>query len=204
MGQTRESIDKGAAQEKCPIAPKQDPRVQRSRKLLVEAFRALIGEDSYADVSVAEIAQRARVNRGTFYAHFTDKEDLAKTMLREDLIEALSPHFSRKTPLNAEHLTRVGEVLFEFVGRLLLSCPTQVDAFLPVLTKTMQESIQTLVGDWIDFDRSALARFPSHDKEAITTVITWSLYGGALRWSARIDRPPARQAVQEIVTLLLR
>jgi AcrR family transcriptional regulator len=53
-----------------------DLRVRRTRKLLREALVALVEERGYDNVTVRDIAQRAMVNRATFYAHFDDKYDL--------------------------------------------------------------------------------------------------------------------------------
>ena len=51
-----------------------DPRVQRTRQLLLEAFMALVQEKhTIHSISIQEIATRATVNRATFYAHFADK-----------------------------------------------------------------------------------------------------------------------------------
>ncbi|GAA4071660.1 TetR/AcrR family transcriptional regulator [Nonomuraea soli] len=53
-----------------------DLRVRRTRKLLREALIELVGERGYDTVTVRDIAERAMVNRATFYAHFDDKYDL--------------------------------------------------------------------------------------------------------------------------------
>ena len=50
-----------------------DPRVQRTRQLLLEAFMALVQEKrNIHSISIQVIARRATVNRATFYAHFED------------------------------------------------------------------------------------------------------------------------------------
>lgn len=53
-----------------------DKRAIRSRQLLRGAFLGLLREKRYEDISVQDIIERAGVARSTFYAHFTDKEDL--------------------------------------------------------------------------------------------------------------------------------
>jgi AcrR family transcriptional regulator len=53
-----------------------DRRVRKTRKALRDALVELILEKGYAAVTVGDIADRADVGRTTFYAHFTDKEDL--------------------------------------------------------------------------------------------------------------------------------
>ncbi len=42
----------------------------------MEAFIGLLGEQGFEKVTIHEIADRANVNRGTVYLHFTDKFDL--------------------------------------------------------------------------------------------------------------------------------
>lgn len=55
---------------------KQDRRVRRTRRLLIEALLALIMENGYSKLTVQDILDRADVGRSTFYAHFRDREAL--------------------------------------------------------------------------------------------------------------------------------
>lgn len=58
-----------------------DRRVQRTRQALFAALMALLMEKSYADITVADIADRANVGRATFYLHYKDKDDLLASNL---------------------------------------------------------------------------------------------------------------------------
>jgi AcrR family transcriptional regulator len=60
-----------------------DVRVQRTRELLVQALFELTVEKGFAAVTVSDIAERARVNRSTFYRHYLDKYDLLSKYLDE-------------------------------------------------------------------------------------------------------------------------
>lgn len=54
-----------------------DRRVQRTKRMLRSALAQLIEEKQGIDnVTVAELTERADLNRGTFYAHYSDKNDL--------------------------------------------------------------------------------------------------------------------------------
>ncbi len=53
-----------------------DPRVARTRRSLQEALLGLARERPLDEIPVADIAERAGVNRSSFYQHYADKETL--------------------------------------------------------------------------------------------------------------------------------
>src|SRR5260370_37666296 len=59
-----------------------DPRVRRTRQLLQQALLELMQEKRFASITVHDIAERATVNRATFYAHFEDKYHLLDFIIR--------------------------------------------------------------------------------------------------------------------------
>jgi AcrR family transcriptional regulator len=62
---------------------KEDPRVKRTRKVLVHAFGELLTDKRFSAITVQDIAERAEVNRVTFYGHFSDKYAILEYWLRE-------------------------------------------------------------------------------------------------------------------------
>lgn len=62
---------------------------QRSIRLLEEALTLLIAEKPYDKITVSDIARRADLNRGTFYAHFDSVDQLMRQTM-DDLTEKLS------------------------------------------------------------------------------------------------------------------
>ena len=53
-----------------------DPRIARTRGLLQDALLALARERDLDEIAVADIADRATINRSTFYQHYADKDTL--------------------------------------------------------------------------------------------------------------------------------
>lgn len=53
-----------------------DKRVERSRRLLIEALLELMIDHPYKKITVAHIAEQSGVARPTFYLHFHSKDDL--------------------------------------------------------------------------------------------------------------------------------
>ena len=71
-----------------------DHRVRVTKMLIRRAFTDMIGKMSIERISVKELCQRAGINRGTFYAHYTDIYDLRDKLEQEmmtDFQRALEP-----------------------------------------------------------------------------------------------------------------
>lgn len=68
----------------------EDPRIRKTRRAIVQAYLDLCSEGGGPASTVASIAERAEVNRATFYRHFEDKEDLAERGLGLYLGELLA------------------------------------------------------------------------------------------------------------------
>ena len=56
---------------------------EQTRRLLLDAARALFAERGYAGTATEEIVQRAGVTRGALYHQFRDKEDLFRAVYEE-------------------------------------------------------------------------------------------------------------------------
>jgi len=72
-------------------AKAEDRRVQRTRKLLLDALMELMLEKGYETVTIQDIIDRANVGRSTFYAHYLDKEALLLSGF-EQLRQFLTQH----------------------------------------------------------------------------------------------------------------
>lgn len=66
-----------------------DPRVLRTRQLLKEAFVDLLQEMDIEKLSVNRLAERATINRVTFYLHYKDISDMLDKMA-DEVIEDVS------------------------------------------------------------------------------------------------------------------
>lgn len=60
-----------------------DRRVRKTKKLLENALAELLSEKPLKSITVREIAERADINRGTFYLHYKDVYDMAEKIQNE-------------------------------------------------------------------------------------------------------------------------
>lgn len=66
-----------------------DRRVRKTKKQLRLALMALMAEKSAKSISVRELAERADINRGTFYIHYRDVGDLLQR-LEDEMADRLT------------------------------------------------------------------------------------------------------------------
>ena len=57
-----------------------DRRVRKTKKQLRQALMHLMAEKPSRSISVRELAERADINRGTFYIHYKDVGDLLQRL----------------------------------------------------------------------------------------------------------------------------
>lgn len=67
---------------------------QRSIRLLKEAFMELLAEKPYESITVSNVARKADLNRGTFYAHFDNVDDLMRSVM-SDTADTISEFLSK-------------------------------------------------------------------------------------------------------------
>ena len=68
-----------------------DPRAERTRALISEAFLHWLGRRPYTRIGVSDIARKAGVGRATFYAHFDSKDALLRAELDRAVLPMLVP-----------------------------------------------------------------------------------------------------------------
>ena len=62
---------------------KTDLRILRTKQSIRKAFYELIQEKGYESITIQDIADRAMINRNTFYLHYQNKPDLLDTCMNE-------------------------------------------------------------------------------------------------------------------------
>ena len=125
-----------------------DARIAKTRQRLQEALFELAREHAIDDISVSDIAQRAGVNRTTFYLHYGDKETLLADAL--DLVAA-------RAGANLDHL----EVTVDEPPQPLVDFLTHLDEYAELYARIFTEPGYGVV----------LARLRTHIIDAITRLI---------------------------------
>lgn len=179
-----------------------DRRVERTRERLRQAFIDMVVEKGFAAISIQDIADRADVNRGTFYTHFADKYALLDSVMREGfqahLAGALPPNPRWDKP-TLRLLIRA--VLDNFEGkyhhRQHLQ-PFMADV-APLLERTMQQELYNLLLDWLRTAQVGAAQPP----ETVARLTSWAIFGTALHWSQEPVTRSAEQTADDIMGVIV-
>ena len=106
--------------------PEVDPRVARSRRVILEATLDELGEIGYGAMSIESVARRAGVGKATIYRHWQGKLDLLGDAL-ETLKRPIAPSTEGPT---RERIVALLEALVETLGESRWSkcMPALIDA----------------------------------------------------------------------------
>ena len=72
---------------------KVDRRVERTRNAIICAFKEMIIEKEFKDITIKELAERANINRKTFYLHYESMEEILFDLsieLTDQIFESLN------------------------------------------------------------------------------------------------------------------
>jgi AcrR family transcriptional regulator len=179
-----EALQSGSAAEAT------DPRILRSRQMLMEALARLLGRKEFDDISVQEIADEATLNRATFYLHYTDKNALLQAMTAtrfRALIARRGLSFSNCDGALRAIALGVCDYLAETTG-----CPSQ-------LTKMpLEGSIIPVVEGMFLEGAAHHAVQPGVDPSLLGTTAAWAIFGAARRWLETPDHIPAEEMAARI------
>jgi AcrR family transcriptional regulator len=171
-----------------------DPRIRRSRNMLMEALAKLLTKKNFDDISIQEIAAEATLNRATFYLHYPDKDALLQAMTDirfRDLMERRGISFTDCDSALRAIALGVCDYLAEST-----SCPGQParipleGSIIPVVEGMFKEGLA----------RHALA--PGVDAALLATTAAWALFGAARRWFQTPGRMPAEEMAARIETMV--
>jgi AcrR family transcriptional regulator len=184
----------GMAQLLQPETGTTDPRILRSRRMLMDSLARLLMKKEFEDISVQEIADDATLNRATFYLHYPDKNALLQAMTGvrfRDLIERRSITFTDCRGALRAIALGVCDYLAETT-----SCPSQL-ARIP-----LEGSIIPVVEDMFKEGLALHGTAPDVDAALLATTAAWAVFGAARRWFQTSNRIPAEEMAAKIESMV--
>jgi AcrR family transcriptional regulator len=180
-----------------------DPRVKRTRQLLLQAFMALLEEkQNIHSISVQEIAERATVNRATFYAHFEDKYALLESWMREKFHRALESQLPASSILQMSTLHALILGVFDFLALGRRYAKPSNRQFEPLFEIALQQELYELLLRWLKQVPSEIPR-PVETLETTALVISWAIFGPTAQWSRGEQTCSAEEMAHYVLTIVV-
>lgn len=187
------------------MAKKVDLRILRTKKMIFAAFMQLVEEEGFDAVTIQEIADKAMINRTTFYAHFKDKQDLYDQIFTTSMVPFLKI-------LDGETISG-NQIKLKTVTSLLTRLFTEIKAnrqfYMLALDGANAMRLSELLHDLLAqhyaeiFDQLLI----THNQKKIPTdfIISYmtSIFIGTVNWWVRADSDFSPEHMAKLVIQLV-
>src|SRR5690349_6116440 len=177
---------------------KLDPRVKRTRQLLEQAFLEVAAEKGFQAVSVQDIAEKAGVNRATFYDHFADKYELLDYSVRQSFRQEIEKRMLNVCTYSNNNLRALIIAVCEYIVAASSHCNPPSQQFEQVMETQVKLQVQELIQKWLEKIEIDV------DPKLASTATSWAIYGLAVHWShdKSKKRPSAETFADDVLPLI--
>lgn len=179
-----------------------DPRVKRTRELIVRAFNELVAEKGHTGLTVQEIAERATVNRATFYAHFADQYELFDYVISEAFGQELERRLPDSPGLSEENLKALVLAAHDYLAGLNTACSRTDRQFRPLIEARVQGELYELLLGWLE-ESPEKASGRQVSPEVRASVVSWAIFGAALDWSRPMTAPSSEKVADQVLSVIV-
>ena len=177
------------------IINENDPRVIKTRRLLLDSFVVLVRKKDFTSISVKDITDSAQVNRATFYAHFQDKYDILEYMVIDTFMNLISKRIDIEAILNKETLRNIILFVCEYVETVSNSCKRNHTTILSLMEEKVKLNLCDIIYTILKKENGVIHK--KDEKAAlIATMISSSIYDAASKWN-RDGRATTVEALTE-------
>ena len=174
---------------------KLDPRIQRTRQLIMQAMETLLQEKNLSAITVQDIAQRATINRATFYAHYDDKYSLFTWMIQERFAQALAKRVPLKATYSLQNLHSLIEAVCDILSEMNSHCSPVDQQFRPMFETEIQGQIQERLNHWVSTSGNSSGNLRAQ-------LISWGIFGAVNDWARQRNREPLEDFSSKLAELL--
>ncbi|MBL8051499.1 MAG: TetR family transcriptional regulator [Anaerolineales bacterium] len=175
---------------------KLDPRVIRTRSLILDSFGSLLAEKNFENISVQDVTDKAQINRATFYAHFQDKYALLDYSINQMFRNEIKKRTLDVCHYSPDNLRNLILAVCEFLSRIHSDCAQPHQQFESLVEAQIKKQIFGLLSHWLSQSKVKIST------EIPATVASWAIYGLASHYSHMKKRPALDKFVDEALPLV--
>jgi AcrR family transcriptional regulator len=182
---------------------KSDLRTKKTYNALFIAFRQLLLEKSFEEISVRELCDLAQTRTATFYNHFDDKYDFVSFMINEKRKAAFTEitlEYDKDKP--ASYYAAILDYGFSFLTEnsdFLMHMES--DTMLSTIMNSMSESIYNTVYEHVVADIQS-GKLKNTNPELITHFIVGGTVGGSRWWLRNKKKISLESLKKELLSII--
>ncbi len=165
---------------------RKDLRVQRTKEAIKNAFNDLICETDYSQISVTKLAERARINRKTFYLHYSSLEELLSELQNEMVQDIISRFSNMEFPRDFSVAVRELFVVHETQGKLekcVAKSSGHGESFNPIIEIIIKSSCKNT--QWNSYKQKCIFTYLYHS--TVTLYRLWLADGKQVPMDKVVD-----------------
>jgi AcrR family transcriptional regulator len=176
---------------------KTDPRVLRTRRLIMDSFIELSAKKEFKDITIKDITTEAMINRATFYYHFEDIYDLLEKALSEVLLVNLNGDVYKYDKLNEDAFIRIFIAITNFQKSLSNRCHR---GYEDTIARIIREQLEVI------FNKMLVKQNPAKEDEALklnAVILSWGIYDASIEWKRTGMTIPPEDFIKPSIPYLL-
>lgn len=159
----------------------EDPRVLRTRQLIREAFRELLQNKGFDAITIKDIAQRATLNRATFYTHYEDKYALMEEITEESFHKMIPEQVENAQEFTAEICNELILMTHRYIVDFYQICRMDSKSIATLVDEKIKKMLQQIIE--CIFLKGENHNMESRNHTKIIAAMTGSaIYGAAYEW----------------------
>lgn len=153
-----------------------DPRVLRTRQIIIEAFRALLQTKGFDALTIKDIAQKATINRATFYAHYEDKIALLDEIASQGFEKTIPAQIAQAQDFTEDVCRQLIILTYNYIVLFSRTCKHTTKSIVTQVKGKMNEILYRTIKSILEKSRSPI------NSTLHATMISASIYSAAYYW----------------------
>ncbi|MEW9698636.1 TetR/AcrR family transcriptional regulator [Paenibacillus sp. SI8] len=159
----------------------EDPRVLRTRQLIRVAFRDLLRRKGFDAITIKDIAQKATINRATFYAHFEDKYALLDEATEQAFHEMIPEQVANAREFTDEICDQLILLTHQYIVDFYRNCRMDSNSMATLVDEKIKKMLQqTIESIFLKGDTHHGA--DRHHIKIMAAMTGSAIYGAAHFW----------------------
>lgn len=154
---------------------KQDPRIDRTRQNIINAFMKLIKQKEFNYITTSDITKEACINRSTFYYHFTDKYKLIDVIQKEVLTKEIFKEVALREVIDEQTIIMSLQAIISSQINLSLQCQHALGEFKLKMDYEIKQQLTEILQALLDKEHGV-----KEEHYLLATFWGWGIYGVAM------------------------